>query len=220
MLSKHRCILKYEANVPWCQSFGDQVSTIKRRQYRMEQRAAKAAETHSAISRAAFELHSTVGPARTTVSSIAAKAGVQRLTVYRHFADERAIFEACTAYSFAHDPPPNPETWRSVSKPRFRLGHALAELYGYYERKHKLLENLYRDRDLDEVAAALARRHATLAKGVKILLEIWPRHGKKRERMLAATIGHAMAFSTWQSLIQSQRLSKKEAIALMLRLIE
>src|SRR5262245_10678684 len=107
----------------------------KTRAYRLQRRAEKRDETHRALARAAFELHNTVGPSRTTVTAIAERAGVQRLTVYRHFPDEEAIFAACSAYSFAEDPPPNPDTWVSIEEPRQRLRTALCEAYGYYLRK-------------------------------------------------------------------------------------
>ena len=71
----------------------------KRRRYRLQRRAVRQAETHLVLARAASELHGSIGPARTTVSAIAEKAGVQRLTVYRHFPDQNAIFTACAAYS-------------------------------------------------------------------------------------------------------------------------
>src|SRR5215211_388891 len=157
-------------------NIGNHVSSPKgekRRPYRLQRRAAKQAETRLMLARAAFELHSSIGPARTTVSAIAEKAGVQRLTVYRHFADQDAILTACSAYSFAEDPPPNPEAWRGVVEPEERLRTALNQLYGYYSRKRQLLANLYRDAEMPVVAAALARRRELLAKGVAILSEDW-----------------------------------------------
>src|SRR5438045_8358456 len=42
-------------------------------------------------------LHGTLGPARTTMSAVAEHAGVRRSTLYRHFPDEAALFEACSA---------------------------------------------------------------------------------------------------------------------------
>src|SRR5882724_3024396 len=145
----------------------------KRRPYRLQQRAAQQAETHLALARAAFELHNSVGPSRTTVSAIAEKAGVQRLTVYRHFPDDNAIFAACTAYAFTEAPPPDPETWRAIPEPEERLRLALRQLHVYYRRRRRLLANLDRDAEMPAVAAALARRRELLAKAAAILAEGW-----------------------------------------------
>jgi AcrR family transcriptional regulator len=191
----------------------------KRRPYRLQRRAVRQAETHHALARAAFELHSSIGPARTTVSAIAEKAGVQRLTVYRHFPDHDAIFTACSAYSFAHDPPPNPEAWRAIADAELRLQTALRELYGYYGRKRQLLANLYRDAEMPVVGAALSRRREVLAKGVDILLQGWVGADGETGRLIGAAIGHALDFTTWCSLVETQGLSEEEAAEAMRRLI-
>jgi AcrR family transcriptional regulator len=192
----------------------------KRRPYRLQRRAARQAETHTTLARAAFELHSSIGPARTTVSAIAEKAGVQRLTVYRHFPDQDAIFTACSAYSFAQDPPPNPEAWRANADPQIRLRTALLALYGYYGRKRQLLANLYRDAEMPVVAAALSRRREILAKGVVVLVEGWGGANRKTARFVTAAIGHALDFTTWQSLVETQRLSEAEAVETMLGFVD
>ena len=186
------------------------------RPYRLKARAEKQTETHRALARAAFELHDTVGPSRTTVSAIAERAGVQRLTVYRHFPSDEAIFSACTAYAFELDPPPNPEAWIAIADPMQRLRTALSELFGYYGRRRQLLANLYRDAEMPVVAAALARRRAILQRAVEILLAAWSADDGT-QRSLSATIGHALEYSTWLSLTVEQGLDDDEAIALSAR---
>lgn len=59
----------------------------ERRRYRMGRRRDSVERTRARITRAAFELHETVGPARASISAIAERAGVQRHTVYSHFPD-------------------------------------------------------------------------------------------------------------------------------------
>ena len=113
--------------------------------YRLQRRAERQAETRLGIARAAFELHKTVGPSRTTVSAIAERAGVQRLTVYRHFPDEEAILSACSTYAFEQDPPPDPSAWSEIEDPEARLRTALGVFYAYYRRNCQLYVNLYRD---------------------------------------------------------------------------
>lgn len=55
------------------------------RPYTLKRRAERQDETRRRIVEAAIELHQTIGPAATTVSEIAQRAGVGRVTVYRHF---------------------------------------------------------------------------------------------------------------------------------------
>ena len=62
------------------------------RQYRLGRRADQQAQTRQRIVEAAVDLHTTVGPAATSISAIAERAGVQRHTVYAHFPDETVLF--------------------------------------------------------------------------------------------------------------------------------
>ena len=55
-------------------------------------------KTRLTITEATVRLHGSVGPARTTIKAIAAEAGVQRATVYRHFPDLESLFMACSAH--------------------------------------------------------------------------------------------------------------------------
>jgi AcrR family transcriptional regulator len=198
------------------------VSSLKEksaRTYRLKARAESQAETHRALARAAYELHGSLGPAKTTVSAIAERAGVQRLTVYRHFPDQAAIFAACTAHAFERDAPPNPDPWQGIADPEARFRTALGELYGYYHRNQQLLANLHRDAELPPVAEALARSAAMLAHGAALLLEGWVTPGTPPARVVLAAIGHAMQFSTWQSLA-AEGLSDAEAVEMMISLVK
>ena len=101
------------------------------RKYELKQRAESLAATRERIVEATVALHDSLGPARTTISAIAERAGVQRLTVYRHFPDERSLFEACSGHWTAQNPAPDPSTWAAVDDPEERLGIALAEIYAF-----------------------------------------------------------------------------------------
>ena len=81
--------------------------STKSRPYRMTRRAALVDETRQRITEATARLHTTVGPANTSVASIAEEAGVTRLTVYRHFPDLEVLFQACRAHWRAENPPPD-----------------------------------------------------------------------------------------------------------------
>ena len=66
------------------------------RTYTLKRRAEQQAETRQRIVEAAVDLHGSVGPAATTFSMIAERAGVQRHTLYAHFPDERSLYLACS----------------------------------------------------------------------------------------------------------------------------
>src|SRR5713226_6578642 len=115
------------------------------RKYELKQRAQSQAETRRRIVEATVELHGSVGPARTTISAIAERAGVQRLTVYRHFPDERSLFEACTSHSAVENPRPDPSAWAAIDDPEERLRVALREIYAYFRANEELTANVRRD---------------------------------------------------------------------------
>src|SRR3954464_11838351 len=95
------------------------------RKLTLKHRAARMEETRRRIAKATYELHCTVGMAQATISAIAERAGVQRLTVYRHFPDERELYQACTQYGLDVDPPPDPAAWLRVTDPEARLRQGL-----------------------------------------------------------------------------------------------
>src|SRR5882757_8321039 len=115
------------------------------RTYRMQRRAESQEQTRLRITESAVALHGTLGPARTSISAVAAHAGVRRSTVYRHFADEAAVFDACTAHGSAANPPPDLGAWSAIESPDERLATALRELYAYYRQTEGMLDVLFRD---------------------------------------------------------------------------
>ncbi len=70
---------------------------------------------------------------------------MQRATLYRHFPDEDALFEACSAHWNARNAPPDPTPWTAIEDPDERLRAGLTEIYGWYEQVEPMLEKLYRD---------------------------------------------------------------------------
>ena len=191
-----------------------QTGSTKRR-YEKRARAAQEQATRSRIVEAAIELHGTVGPARTTISGIAERAGVRRATVYRHFPDERALFLGCSGAWAERNPPPDPDSWASVADPGARLEAALDAIHGWYERVEPMLTNVLRDADavpiVGEIQAAgrlryLARVEDGLASG-------WGARGHAGRR-LRATIGLALDFLAWRTL-HERGLDRAETIAVM-----
>src|SRR5712691_1183180 len=115
------------------------------RKYELKQRAQSQARTRQRIVEATVELHRSVGPARTTISAIAERAGVQRLTVYRHFPDERSLFQACTGHWAVEHPRPDLSRWAAKEDPEERLRVALSEIYAYFRTTEKMAGNVRRD---------------------------------------------------------------------------
>jgi AcrR family transcriptional regulator len=188
------------------------------RKYQKKRRAEQEAETRQRIVEAMVDLHREVGPARTTISAIAERAGVERLTVYRHFPDERSMFEACTTHYATVVPQPDPAEWAEVAEPAERLRAALLAFYDYYRRAEDVLTHAARDVPQLPALAEVLRPWQEFAGGVrKELVEGWGASGKARTR-LAATVSHALRFETWLSLARAEGLTDAEAADLMVTL--
>jgi AcrR family transcriptional regulator len=187
------------------------------RKYELKRRAEHQEETRRRIVDAAVELHTTVGPARTSVAAIAERAGVTRPTVYAHFPDAEALFRACSGHVRATVPPPDPSPWPSIEDPDERLEAALHALYGYYARLEPLLENIQRDAPVLPVLREMSAYRVRYLEDVsEILLAGWPpSRGQARARLRRA-LGHALDFRTWQSLVRGQGCRTDEAVQLML----
>jgi AcrR family transcriptional regulator len=190
-----------------------------KRQYRMKARAEAEAETRLRITESAVDLHGTLGPAQTSVSAVAERAGVRRSTVYRHFPDERALFGACSAHWAEQNPPPDVVAWGAIADPGKRLDAALAELYAYYRRTAAMYDKLLRDEAAVPVVGELMGGYrAMLAGATDVLLQGRGLRGRARDRARAA-IGHALAFRTWQDLTGAQGLDDASAAELASRLV-
>lgn len=188
------------------------------RKYEMKQRAERQAETRQRIVEAVVSLHREVGPARTTISAIAERAGVERLTVYRHFADDSEIYAACSAHFDTEVPPPDPSAWVFVEDAAECLRAALVAFYDYYRRGEDMLSHIARDAHrLPALAAAAAPSQAFVAAVRDALLERWHVDGPERAR-LGAAIGHALRFETWHSLARAESLGDDDAVNLMVAL--
>ena len=172
----------------------------KKRVYRLTARADSQAETRLRIVEAAVYLHERLGPAETPVSAIAERAGVQRLTVYRHFPDDAAMFAACTAHWGALNPPPAAALWARIKDPTDRAAAALAEFYGYYSATQGMWTVAYRDAPkvppIQPVLAHFEEHLNTLAESLTAGFAV---KGARR-RALTVTLRHALAFSTWSDL--------------------
>lgn len=185
------------------------------RKYELKARARRQEQTRQRIVEAAVALHTSVGPARTTISAIAERAGVERHTVYAHFPGEDALFQACSAHWEAEHPLPDFEALAAIGDPTARLRGALGELYAWYGSVEADLAVLVRDASLvPGNAEALDEMFAAVASFADALSQGWP-----RRRSVRAAVGHALEFETWRSLVRRQGLSRTEAVDAMTRLV-
>lgn len=192
-----------------------EIDSQAKRKYRKRRRAELENETRRRITEAAVELHGSVGPARTTLSAVAERAGVQRATLYRHFPDEEALFDACSAHWRARHPLPDLADWAAVADPEERLRTALRELYAWYEQGQEMLERTTRDAALvPAMRSAVERMGGWFAEALAAIARGRPERGARRRKVEAA-IGHAISFSTWRSLVRDQGLSDAEGVDLM-----
>jgi AcrR family transcriptional regulator len=186
----------------------------RKRPYRLKKRAESREETRLRIVEATMKLHEEIGPRATTISAIADQAGVQRLTVYRHFPDETAVFQACTSHWLSLNPPPDPEDWADFADGGARARTALAEFYGYYRRTERMWTVSFRD--VADVPA-LHGPMSEVRQFLRVIGEDLIRHfpaPEDRQAALGATIHHALAFQTWQSL-NEQGLSDEAMVELV-----
>lgn len=186
------------------------------RKYHQRQRAAHQEKTRGRIVDAALALHVTIGPARTTIKAIAEQAGVERLTVYRHFPDDLSLFAACGARFVELHPPPYPGEWAVIPDPVDRLRQALMALYAFYEDNEAMLVNAERDAELLPLLREALAPFTQYRDAVRVVLASgWASGGDPDLR--DAALGHALELPTWQSLVRRQQLSRTDAVELMVR---
>jgi AcrR family transcriptional regulator len=181
----------------------------EKRKYELKKRADAMADTRQRITEAAVELHGTVGPARTTVSAVAERAGVQRHTVYRHFPTEADLFQACSAHWGVAHPPPDPAGWQG-------LPDGLDELYRWYEETEAMISNILRDAELVEAVPQAMEPMLEYFATVRGALS----RGLPRRKTVTAAVAHAADFRTWRSLAREGGLPRAKAVELVCAMVE
>ena len=138
------------------------------------------------------------------MTDVARIAGVNRMTVYKHFATEAEMVEACTSHWIQLHPPPDARAWAAIRDPDERLAVALGELYAYYRTTEAMWSTAYRDAALVESLGTIMNRSwfPFLASAVETLAAGRRARGRRRERLLAA-LRLAVDFPTWRTLTAS-----------------
>ena len=190
------------------------------RPYRMKRRAELEEQTRRRITESTVALHEELGPARTSISAVAERAGVRRSTVYRHFPDEEALFAACSSHWSAANPPPDPSAWAGIDDPAQRTETALRELYAFYGRTERMYVSLLRDEPLVPILQRLLAGFYGYLRAIEDTLMAGRGLRGHAARRTRAAMGHALAFPTWRSLAREQGLGDEDAVALMCLLVE
>ena len=185
----------------------------------MKRRAERMQETRRRITEAAVELHQTVGPARTTVSAIAEKAGVQRHTYYAHFPELKDLYQACMGHYVERNPVPEPSSWADIADAEERLRVALSEVYAYYSGNEAMVSNVLRDAALDPIVQEAIVSFDQYWETVRdVIADAFEASGKRHEELLGA-VALAQDFQTWRTLIRQQELSQDRAVELMVGMV-
>lgn len=183
-------------------------------------RAERRGRTRARIVEAAIDLHTTLGPSRTSIKAIAERAGVQRHTVYAHFPDDDVLFQACAGLWQTRNPFPDAARWAAIEDPRERLAVALEEVYAFYDRSGVDLMAIFAGADrLPAMDPYVAQRAAETAELARLLARGRGARGRRRVRLLAA-IGHALDLGTWHALVNQAGLTRAEAARLMTALAD
>jgi AcrR family transcriptional regulator len=183
--------------------------------YTLRRRAEQQAETRRRIVEAAVDLHSSVGPALTTFSMIAERAGVQRHTLYAHFPDERSIFLACSGLAMERDPLPDADPWRAIEDQRERLRAGLLAIYGWYERNASLAACVLRDAEHHALTRETAEmRFAPYMVAYREVL------GAKLRTKQRAVLQLALSFFTWRTLVRDGGLKPSAAVEAMVQAVD
>src|SRR6476659_4787384 len=177
------------------------------RTYTLKRRAEQQADTRRRIVEAAMALHGTIGPAQTTYSMVAERAGVQRHTLYAHFPDERSLLAACSGLSNEQDPPPDAELWRDIADRGERLAAGLCAIYDWFERNSSLLACVIRDAEHHALTREAAGLH--FAPAMAGWLEVL---GADLSSTQSALLRLAVSFFTWRSLVREGGLGQHAAV--------
>ena len=181
----------------------------------MVKRREKVEETRRRIAKATYELHSTVGPAFTTIALISDRAGLPRQTVYRNFGNQLDLLRSCIAFGLEEHPLPDPTPWQSISDPDERLQIGLTELYGWFEATEAVMTNSVRDFPaMKESAEAMQPIGEVFGRIFQALSNGWDLAA------VAPLLALALDFATWKKLCREQGMASSAIVDLWVDLIQ
>ncbi len=185
------------------------------RPYTLKRRAERQAETRRRIVEAAVELHGSLGPARTPLSLVAERAGVQRHTLYAHFPDERSLLLACSGLTAERDPLPDADPWRAIADRRERLRVGLRAVYDWYGRNAERAACVLRDAEVHALTREISQMR--MGPSMRAYREVLGAGlGPEGRAMLALMLG----FHAWRALAREGGLGQGAAVEAAVRAIE
>lgn len=190
------------------------------RSYTKTQRAASEEATRQRIVEATIELHESQGGDATTISAIARRAGVGRVTVYRHFPDELALLGACTGLYLERNPVPDLSGWYAEADPVQRLERGLRETYAYHRRTQKMMSVAERDVVSNPTLAGLLEPMNEYWRLARNALAEGFTESEASGATTRATISLALALSTWKLLTGEEGLSDEECVELFVKTVQ
>ena len=185
------------------------------RTYTLKRRAEQQADTRRRIVEAAVELHGSLGPARTPLSMVAERAGVQRHTLYAHFPDERSLLLACSGLAAERDPLPDADPWRAIADRDERLRVGLRAVWGWYGRNAELAACVLRDAEHHAPTREISEmRFGPYVRAWReVLGEVLGPEGR-------AMLGLMLGFHAWRSLVREGGLEQGAAIDVAAQAVE
>lgn len=188
------------------------------RKLQLKKRAERQQQTRERIVEAAVALHESLGVSA-PISAIAERANVERLTVYRHFPDMRSLLMACTQHYFGEKPLPDPASWQDIAVPEVRLRTALLEIYDYHRRTERMVMRAICDARDNPVLQEMLCPYYDHWAGVSGELAAGWMSNSQDAHLVVAAIGHAVAISTWHSLVREQGLGDDQAVEMMVGMV-
>jgi AcrR family transcriptional regulator len=184
------------------------------REYKMVKRRDKVEETRRRIAKATYELHSTIGPALTTIALISERARLPRQTVYRNFANQLEILRSCIAFGLEKNPLPDPNRWQSIADPGERLQVGLTELYQWFEATEPVMTNTLRDVGaVPESAEAMQPVGEVFGRIYQALSHGWDGPA------VSPVLSLAVDFATWKKLHREQGMASSAIAEMWLDLV-
>jgi AcrR family transcriptional regulator len=181
----------------------------------MVKRRERVEETRRRIAKATYELHSTIGPALTTIALISDRAGLPRQTVYRNFGTQQELFRSCIAFGLELHPLPDPNRWQSIADPWERLQVGLTQLYQWFEVAEPVMTNSVRDLSVVREAAEVAQQPMD-----EVFRRIYETLGSGWEGSdVPPVLSLAVDFATWKKLRREQGMASSAIVEMWCDLI-
>jgi hypothetical protein len=97
---------------------------------------------------------------------------------------------------------------------------ALAEVYAYHRQTEPMMSNVVRDLQVHPLTREMAEPYFQHWERMRYVLATGWGVDEERLAMLLGTIGHALDFQTWRSLVRQQGLSDQQAVEAMVGMMK